>query len=244
MYFDDNLDDYLYNKTELLSLDTFTWTASTDYPFHRFIRDVPTLYYKDNDSFYVIGCGAPSYEPCDEPRLIAKFNSANGGWKRAGTMVNSRLHYNAIIAGDKLMIFGDEDRSESEICEEKEEDCDQLLSCSLKGPTLEGSESFAALFLLDHHGRLTFRYNDISIQLHLDTRTFRYGPKVSKCQKNLIQMSKDPNVRNHVSKCQKYPNTQCRIEMSKINVSKCQKYPNVRILSIEMSKGSKCQFLS
>ena len=93
-------------------------------------------------------------------------------------------------------------------------------------------------------GRLTFRYNDISIQLHLDTRTFRYGPKVSKCQKNLIQMSKDPNVRNHVSKCQKYPNTQCRIEMSKIYVSKCQKYPNVRILSIEMSKGSKCQFLS
>ena len=157
MYFDDNLDDYSYNKTELLSLDTFTWTASTDYPFHRFIRDVPTLYYKDNDSFYVIGCGAPSYSPCDEPRLIARFNPTSWGWKRAGTMVNSRLYYNAIIAHDKLMIFGDTDRSESEICEEKEKDYNQFLSCSLKGPTLEGSEffpgsgSFAALFLLDHH---------------------------------------------------------------------------------------------
>ena len=162
-YWDDYLDDYSSNKTELLSLDTFTWTPSTDYPFNRFIWDVPTLYYKGNDSFYVIGCGAenPKYSSCDDPTLIAKFNPANGDWKRAGNMVNSRLYYNAIIADDKLMIFGDDYRSESEICEVKEEDYNQFLSCSLKGPTLEGSGpfpsgSFAALFLVDDHQCIIF----------------------------------------------------------------------------------------
>ena len=70
-------------------------------------------------------------------------------------------------------------------------------------------------------GRLTFRYNDISIQLHFDTMTFRYDPKVSKCQKNLIEMPKYRNVRNGVSKCQN-------------GVSKCQKYPNTQ-KCIEMS---------
>ena len=63
------------------------------------------------------------------------------------------------------------------------------------------------LKLLFNIGWLTFGYNYISIQRHLDTKTFRYESKVSKCQKKVVQMSEYPNVRNNISKHQKYLNT-------------------------------------
>ena len=70
--------------------------------------------------------------------------------------------------------------------------------------------------------------------------TFRYDPKVSKCQKNLIEMPKYRNVGKGVSKCQKYPNTQKCIEMSNLDCIEMSKYLNVKFRCIEMSKVSKC----
>ena len=79
--------------------------------------------------------------------------------------------------------------------------------------------------------------------------TFRYDPKVSKCQKNLIEMPKYRNVRNGVSKCQngvskcqKYPNTQKCIEISNLDCIEMSKDLNIKFRCIEMSKVSKCQF--
>ena len=65
-------------KTELLSLDTFTWTVSTDYPFHKLDRyggHAPSLYF--NSYFHVIGCFIGDSSACD-PGLVSRFNPANG----------------------------------------------------------------------------------------------------------------------------------------------------------------------
>ena len=141
-------------KTELLSLDTFTWTVSTDYPFHKLDRyggHAPSLYF--NSYFHVIGCFIGDSSACD-PGLVSRFNPANGEWQKVGNIVLNRFSdtgHSAIIANGKLMIFGSDVNSfQSEICEINEDGYDQISSCSLQGRSL-GLDASLELFLVDAH---------------------------------------------------------------------------------------------
>ena len=151
-------------KTELLSLDTFTWTVSTDFPFSKWddyarAYEVPSLHF--NSYFHVIGCFNRDSSACD-PGLISRFNPANGEWQKVGNMVLNRNWHSAIIANGKLMIFGgDVYPHQSEICEINEDDYDQILSCSLQGRSYRedptgGSYSSPELFLVDARQCLIF----------------------------------------------------------------------------------------
>ena len=145
------------NKTELLSLDTFTWTVSTDYPFSKLddygsSYEAPSLYF--SSYFHVIGCLHQCYGDAGDPRLVSRFNPANGEWQKLGNMVLNRYGHSAIIANGKLMVFGgDVGSHQSEICEINEDD--QTLSCSLQGRSL-GANSSPELFLVDARQCLIF----------------------------------------------------------------------------------------